>query len=192
MKKINKMDKNMDKFTDKKRVKRKIIAKSCLDLFAEHSLNNISVSEIAKTAKIGKGTIYEYFNNKEDIVCELMDSMQDDYDYVFKSKINEIEDAKDKVLFLFSIFTSDDEILIKQQEIYKQFLCACLAKSTPRLIEYNVSLRNKYTSLITEMMPNVDAYKMYDCITGFFIASVSLKDYDLKNQIISFIESEAR
>lgn len=182
----------MTKFTDKKSKKRKIIAKSCLDLFVEHSFNNISVSEIAKTAKIGKGTIYEYFNNKEDIVCELMDSMQDDYDYMFRAKINEIEDAKDKVLFLFSIFTSEDKVLIKQKEIYKQFLFACLSKPTPRLIEYNVSLRNKYTSLIAKMMPNVDAYKIYDCVIGFFIASASLKDYDLTNQIISFIESEVK
>jgi len=32
---------------------------------------NISISQIAKTAGIGKGTVYEYFNNKEDIVFSM-------------------------------------------------------------------------------------------------------------------------
>ena len=57
---------------EKKLQKRKDIAKSTCELFVRKGFVNISVSEIAQVAGIGKGTVYEYFRNKEDIVFELM------------------------------------------------------------------------------------------------------------------------
>ena len=62
----------------KKINKRKAIAKSTCDLFITKGFVNISISEIAKVAGIGKGTIYEYFTNKEDIIFELMSCLQED------------------------------------------------------------------------------------------------------------------
>ena len=50
---------------EKKLEKRKAIAKSTCDLFVRKGFVNISVSEIAHVAGIGKGTVYEYFSNKE-------------------------------------------------------------------------------------------------------------------------------
>ena len=51
----------------KKNLKRKIIAKSCSSLLEENQFQNISISKLAQTAGIGKGTIYEYFKNKEEL-----------------------------------------------------------------------------------------------------------------------------
>ena len=35
-------------------------------------LNNVTVAEIAAKAGIGKGTIYEYFSNKEEMIAEAL------------------------------------------------------------------------------------------------------------------------
>lgn len=43
------------------------IAAAALDVFAEHGLD-VSVDQIAKAAKIGKGTIYEYYSSKMELV----------------------------------------------------------------------------------------------------------------------------
>ncbi|MCD8019784.1 MAG: TetR/AcrR family transcriptional regulator [Clostridiales bacterium] len=43
------------------------------DLLAEKNVQNISVSEIARTAGIGKGSIYYYFPSKEAIVDALVE-----------------------------------------------------------------------------------------------------------------------
>jgi len=55
------------KFVDKEQRKREI-ALIALDLFAEKGLESTSISEVAKQAGIGKGTVYEYFESKEELI----------------------------------------------------------------------------------------------------------------------------
>ena len=45
------------------------IALIALDLFASQGIEKSSISQIAKAAGIGKGTVYEYFASKEEIVA---------------------------------------------------------------------------------------------------------------------------
>ena len=175
---------------DKREFKRQNIAKSCCDMFTQYGFINTSISDIAKSANIGKGTVYEYFSNKEDIVCVLMNCMQNDYDENLRENLSLLASNKEKVLFLFSIFCSDDKALMAQKEIYKQFLIACLCNPSDRLIEYNAKLRYKYTSLLCEINPDIDSEKIYDSIIGLFIASESLYNYNLKRNIDDFINKE--
>ncbi len=58
------------KVVDKEQ-RRKEIALSCLDLIHDVGIKKLTVSQVAQTAGIGKGTIYEYFENKEDIFLRL-------------------------------------------------------------------------------------------------------------------------
>lgn len=55
-----------------KEEKRRAIALSSRELLLEHGIKNITISKIAECAGVGKGTIYEYFTNKEDIVFEII------------------------------------------------------------------------------------------------------------------------
>ncbi len=43
--------------------KRKDIALACKELFFLHDIKDLTISQIAKTAGVGKGTIYDYFQN---------------------------------------------------------------------------------------------------------------------------------
>ncbi len=56
------------------------------ELIAQKGTNNISVDEIAKAADFGKGTLYNYFKNKEDIIWSLVEK-------VFSEFITEINDS---------------------------------------------------------------------------------------------------
>jgi AcrR family transcriptional regulator len=51
-----------------KEERKKEIALVALDLFAEKGFETTSISEVAKAAGIGKGTIYEYFSSKEELI----------------------------------------------------------------------------------------------------------------------------
>jgi len=55
-----------------KEKKRSDIACSCMNILLQYGIGNITISQIAKTAGVGKGTIYEYFENKKDIVFEII------------------------------------------------------------------------------------------------------------------------
>ncbi|MCM1134988.1 MAG: TetR/AcrR family transcriptional regulator [Clostridium sp.] len=51
--------------------KAEALYQAVMELFAEGAdLNNLTVAEIAKKAGIGKGTVYEYFDNKEEMIAE--------------------------------------------------------------------------------------------------------------------------
>jgi AcrR family transcriptional regulator len=54
------------KFVDKSEKTREI-AKTALCLFSQKGYTATSVEQIAESARIGKGTVYEYFNSKEEI-----------------------------------------------------------------------------------------------------------------------------
>lgn len=48
------------------------IISSAIELFSRHGFDDITVERIADVADIGKGTIYNYFRTKEDIVVAYM------------------------------------------------------------------------------------------------------------------------
>jgi AcrR family transcriptional regulator len=47
-------------------------------LIAEQGLENVSMSDIAEAAGVGKGTLYRHFRNKSDLAYELLDQEQRD------------------------------------------------------------------------------------------------------------------
>ncbi len=58
---------------EKKRQTRKAILTAAIKLFGQKGFDNTSIEELAKEAKIGKGTVYSYFATKKDILfafCE--------------------------------------------------------------------------------------------------------------------------
>ena len=53
-----------------KEQRRKEIAIASLDLIHDIGIRKMTVAQVAIAAGIGKGTIYEYFENKDDIIFE--------------------------------------------------------------------------------------------------------------------------
>ncbi len=177
----------------KKDIKRKQIASSCCNIFTNDDFHNISISQIAKTAGIGKGTIYEYFENKEDIVFELMSCLQENYDKKLQENIENSHTLQDKILALFNIFIDDDKHIKIQREIYKQFLIICLTNPSTKIKLYNSDIREKYIAILTNIITNqVVSIRIYDTIVGFFVASNSLDKYDLTTTIKTFIKDELK
>ncbi len=48
--------------------KRDAILQSALDILVEKGINFIRIAEVARRADIGKGTVYEYFKSKDDLI----------------------------------------------------------------------------------------------------------------------------
>lgn len=46
------------------------------NLFTEHGIEKVSMSQIARQAEVGKGTLYRHFRNKPDLCLALLDSEQ--------------------------------------------------------------------------------------------------------------------
>ena len=56
----------------RKKEKREIILMSAADLFAKNGFHETNITDIAHSAEIGKGTVYEYFSSKDDLYIEVV------------------------------------------------------------------------------------------------------------------------
>jgi AcrR family transcriptional regulator len=57
------------KVVDKQERKR-AIARAAFEVFVDKGFDALSIAEVARAAGIGKGTVYEYFDSKEELVLE--------------------------------------------------------------------------------------------------------------------------
>ena len=60
----------------KKTTTRAQILTTAIELFSRHGLDAVTVDQIAETADVGKGTIYNYFKTKEDVVVAFMAAIE--------------------------------------------------------------------------------------------------------------------
>jgi len=60
----------------KKHAVRRRILSTAIQLFTRHGLDGVTIDEIAAAADVGKGTIYNYFAAKEDIVVAFMAGLE--------------------------------------------------------------------------------------------------------------------
>ena len=74
---------------DKKRTE---IAKTALALFARQGYETTAVREIAAAVGMGKGTFYDYFKDKEDLLNEIVHLLFAEWTGVLVEKLNGIKD----------------------------------------------------------------------------------------------------
>lgn len=66
------------------------IIEAMIDFIKEDKdISHISLAEIAKRAEIGKSTVYEYFSNKDELVCDTYMYMFDHYEKVLFKPLSE-------------------------------------------------------------------------------------------------------
>lgn len=118
----------MPKLIDKDEKKRNI-AIAAIDLFAEHGIAKTSVDEIAKEARVGKGTVYLYFKTKEEIIIEIWEHVHEmlDKDTGRRFETTNSYEEKLRMFFDFSIIESQPDLMHKLIEIYKMNIAIILA-----------------------------------------------------------------
>jgi len=136
-----------------KEKKRTDIACSCKKILLEHGIKNLTISQIAKTAGVGKGTVYEYFKNKEDIVFEIITSFIAEHETKLHEIINLDMSTKDKIFHFFYLLHEDEESH-KQLNIYREFLAISMTNGTKEMIEFNMACRVKFTNILKQIIQN--------------------------------------
>lgn len=184
--------------SEQKIEKKKNIAKSTCNLFVQKGYVSITISEIAKVAGVGKGTIYEYFENKEEIVFELMSCLQEDYDIKLNSKLAKNITTKEKLLSLFDIYLNDDETIVIQRQIYKEYLAVLISRNTSQMQNYDNKMMEKYIKKLEDIFNEAikkgemikDSIKfipsIFASMQGFFISN---NQHNSKEVMIAYINN---
>lgn len=134
-----------------KEEKRRTIALSCTELLLVHGIGNLTISEIAKTAGVGKGTIYEYFENKEDIVFEIISIFMAEYEETLLEIVNQATSTKEK-LFHFLSMIFEEVSYNKHLSIYREFLAISLTNGTEQMVDFSQGCKEKFTEILDQII----------------------------------------
>ncbi len=100
----------MPKIVDKKEKREKIL-ETAITVFAKRGIANTKMTDIAEAAQIGKGTIYEYFHNKDQIFIDAFFHVMEKTENIIKKRISLNADPIEKLRSLFDawkeVFSSD-------------------------------------------------------------------------------------
>jgi len=132
--------------------KREDIAKKSIDLVLNKGFCNITVSEVASCANIAKGSIYNYFNSKEDIIYEIIKAEYKDYDKEVEQEIKKASSIKEKVLALFKLCISSDKKDEQRRKLYREFVSICLNQSECDMIDFKKSIKIKYIEWLKKIL----------------------------------------
>ncbi len=134
-----------------KEEKRRSIALSSRELLLEHGIKNITISKIAECAGVGKGTIYEYFSNKEDIVFEIISVFIAEHEKKLYALIDEDISTKDKIRKLLTMLydSADAE---KQLSIYREFLAISLTSDVEEMLEFSQACRVRFMTILDRII----------------------------------------
>lgn len=130
-----------------KEEKRRAIALSSRELLLEHGIKNITISKIAECAGVGKGTIYEYFTNKEDIVFEIISVFIAEHEKELYALIDEDITTKEKLRSSLSMMYSKDDSE-KQLSIYREFLAVALTSNVEEMVTFSRACRVRFMTVI--------------------------------------------
>lgn len=180
--------------------KRQDIALSCKALVLENGIKNLTISQIAKTAGVGKGTIYDYFNNKEDLVFEIVNFLMQKHRTHLEKEIAAANSTKDKIKAFAHFFYDEKEIELRG--FYKEFISIALSSPNEEMIAFNTECADYYQCWFSEIIQEgIDkgeliehaqklAKGLFVSAEGMFISASSKDDLDtLEQDLNDFIDA---
>lgn len=179
-----------------KNEKRKQIAFSCKELLFQNGIKNITVSQIAAEAGIGKGTVYEYFSSKDEIVFEILNILIEDMQKWFEEFFDEQKFNFEEKLryFLSFLFLPEYENNLK---IYKEFLSIAITEASNEMKEHDKECVSSFEKFLGKMIEDAIVLEKLNLtkdvirIIRFFLLGLvvrsSLDDLGVEEEIERFI-----
>ena len=105
-----------------KEARRREIAFAAADLFSQRGLARTTIQDIAQNAGIGKGTVYEYFSSKDEILSASFEYIFHDMDMFLQQKLQTAESPLDSLRGIFDgMYTFIVEMQLDMAEILLVF-----------------------------------------------------------------------
>uniref|UniRef100_UPI0040476F2E TetR/AcrR family transcriptional regulator n=2 Tax=Aliarcobacter sp. TaxID=2321116 RepID=UPI0040476F2E len=181
--------------------RRKEIATTCSDLIHDIGMKKLTVAQVAIKAGIGKGTIYEYFENKDDIVFEIMNIHIDTYHNEFLETIKDVKSTKQKIFHFFKFVIDDSIENLKHFNGYKEYLSIVLSDDNHAMKKFNLKCNVFFNDqlrkfikegidkkeLIPESINLVDGLLTFE--KGLALIKMTQDDFDAKSSCELFINT---
>ncbi|MCD4668802.1 MAG: TetR/AcrR family transcriptional regulator [Sulfurimonas sp.] len=180
--------------------KRKDIALACKDIIFLHGLKDLTISKIAKAAGVGKGTMYDYFKNKEDIVFEIVNILIQERNIIVEKQISELSLTKDKIKLFSRFFYCDEDLELRG--LYREFISISLSSPDEEMIAFQTKCFEGYYSwfekIIQDGIDNGEIIESSKQLTrglfvvseGMFIVSTATNSIDsLEDELNNYVDA---
>jgi AcrR family transcriptional regulator len=134
-----------------KEEKRRAIALACSELFLEKGIGELTIAELARAAGIGKGTIYEYFENKEDIVFEIIEIFMEEFEASLETTLQSASGTREKIAYCLSAIFTDTRYQ-KHLRNYQEYLAISLTNGTEEMVTFSASCRERFANILYRIM----------------------------------------
>jgi AcrR family transcriptional regulator len=162
--------------------KRELIMDTALELFAEKSYDNCSISDISKKAKISKGLMYNYFKSKEELLLAILNRGLDRIMKIFDPNKDGVLEPEELEYFLTEMFS----VLKKERHLWKLYFQVSLQPSVFKFIE------NRIEEMYSSLFEMINIYfenlgfenpQMEMLLFGFMLDGIAL-DYVMKPEMV--------
>jgi len=128
-----------------KSLKREQILKAALEVMIRTGVDNLKMIDVAREAGVGKGTLYEYFKSKGELIGGAFSIFIDDYTEFLNSKLNEITNPENRIRRIIELSISFFAEQHDRVEVMFYAWGSC------RTYSDSINLTNKVTSKYDEM-----------------------------------------
>lgn len=128
--------------------KYRMILNAAKHVFAMEGFYNSKVSEIAREAHVADGTIYLYFKNKDDILISLFEEELNRIMINVKSKIEHIEDPREKII----VFCDNHLNMVESDRALAEVIQVELRQSNKFMREYKNKHFLAYLNIIADII----------------------------------------
>ncbi|MCD4819972.1 MAG: TetR/AcrR family transcriptional regulator [Candidatus Cloacimonetes bacterium] len=164
--------------------KKQEIIFAAMQVFSGKGVANTKITDIAKAANIGKGTVYEYFKNKKDIFVNVFNMVVSQTLTEISESIKDMEDPSNKLKQIFSLSISSvandhfDMALI-MLDIWSEGIRENRENRENINSIFNIEqIYNEYRSMVTEILQEGIEKGYYHEMNTTVVASVFIGALD--------------
>ena len=175
---------------EEKRERREMILEAARNRFQRFGYSKTTMDEIAGDAEISKGTIYLYFENKEDIFNELLAREALEMERYLYRKVKDEESVLQQLEMIFAGALD----YLERHPFLDSILSRDVEIVSSRILKYVFSVEERYVSVIEDYVrrgiekgelesfnPHITAYILYKIFEAFSYAS-TLKEGDYNKE----------
>jgi len=167
--------KKPEKNRAQKRVKRtrKKIKDAALDMFSEQSIDATTVEDITEKADVAKGTLYQHFDDKEEIVVTLI---EDAVDHLIKRiraydpAPETLEDMLEHLLnahYEFSVDSAEEFLLLFQGKVLLRLQSDTLDELEEPYMRYLVEIEDQVSVYLSPRIDPLKVRRLACAVAGF-------------------------
>ena len=146
---------------------------AALDVFSEKSVDAATVEEITKKADLGKGTLYQHFEDKEEIVITLVEEAVEHLIEImrpYSSKPKKLEDMLEHLLnahYEFSVNAKEEFMLLFHGKILLKLESETLDELEEPYLHYLGEIENMLSKYLSPKIESIKIRRLACAVAGF-------------------------